>query len=72
MLKALDPGLFPYTQLSDTKDFDRAPFCAPGEGIVPLYQILDALPPNIHGQDDAGLLVVGPNLRFEANIDVLR
>ena len=58
MIKALDPRLFPYTQISDTKDFDRAPFCALGEGIVPLHKILDALPPNIpllleyHHRDD--------------------
>jgi sugar phosphate isomerase/epimerase len=58
MLKSLDPRLFPYTQISDTKDTERAPFCTIGEGIVPLRRILDALPPNIpllleyHHRDD--------------------
>jgi sugar phosphate isomerase/epimerase len=58
MLKGQDPRLFPYTQISDTKDTDRAPFCAIGEGIVPVRKILDNLPRNIpllleyHHRDD--------------------
>ena len=41
--------LFPYTQIDDGKAEPPPPKgrCAPGEGIVPLADILDALTPNL-------------------------
>ena len=49
MIRAEDPRLFPYTQIDDGK-LDPPPpkgRCAPGEGIVPLADILDALTPDL-------------------------
>jgi sugar phosphate isomerase/epimerase len=48
-IAAEDPRLFPYTQIDDGTDAVPAPGgrCAPGEGMVPLYDILDALTPNL-------------------------
>ena len=48
-LKGQDPKLFPYTQIDDGLDNVPAPGgrCAPGEGLVPLDAILDALPANL-------------------------
>jgi sugar phosphate isomerase/epimerase len=45
-LKALDSRLFPYSQIDDGTDAVPVPGgrCAPGEGMVPLREILDALP----------------------------
>ena len=45
MLKAVDPKLFPYAQINDTASLAPGePLCMPGEGVVPLSQLLDALP----------------------------
>jgi sugar phosphate isomerase/epimerase len=48
-LKAEDPRLFPYSQIDDGVDNVPAPGgrCAPGEGMVPLKEIFDALPPDL-------------------------
>jgi sugar phosphate isomerase/epimerase len=48
-LRDLDPRLFPYTQLDDGIDNVPAPGgrCAPGEGLVPLDDLLDALTPGL-------------------------
>lgn len=45
-LKSHDPRLFPYSQIDDGVDNVPAPGgrCAPGEGMVPLREIFDALP----------------------------
>ena len=49
MIRAEDPRLFPYTQIDDGLAEPPPPRgrCAPGEGIVPLGDILDALTPNL-------------------------
>jgi sugar phosphate isomerase/epimerase len=47
MIRALDPKLLPYTQIDDGTGGAPAGRCAPGEGIVPLDDILDALPANL-------------------------
>jgi len=50
LLQSQDARLFPYTQLDDGVDTDGPPprgRRAPGEGMVPLPQILDALPPDL-------------------------
>jgi sugar phosphate isomerase/epimerase len=49
MIRAEDPRLFPYTQIDDGKADPPPPKgrCAPGEGVVPLADILDALKPNL-------------------------
>jgi len=50
MLKGQDPRLFPYTQIDDGVDTDGPPPRGrrePGLGMVPLYEILDALPPDL-------------------------
>jgi sugar phosphate isomerase/epimerase len=47
LLKAVDPSLFPYTQLDDGVDTDGPPPRGrrePGKGMAPLHEILDALP----------------------------
>ena len=45
MLIGQDPRLFPYTQICDgVENRPMAPYCMPGEGNVPLYEILDNLP----------------------------
>ena len=47
-LRAVDPKLFPYSQINDTKIREpRQPLCMPGEGIVPLGEIIDASPKDI-------------------------
>jgi sugar phosphate isomerase/epimerase len=50
ILKGQDARLFPYTQLDDGVDTDGPPPRGrrePGLGMVPLYDILDALPPDL-------------------------
>jgi sugar phosphate isomerase/epimerase len=50
LLTAQDPTLFPYTQLDDGIDTDGPPprgRCEIGSGRVPLFEILDALPPGL-------------------------
>ena len=47
MIRKEDPALFPYTQIDDGTGGAPAGRCAPGEGIVPLADILDALTPNL-------------------------
>jgi sugar phosphate isomerase/epimerase len=48
-LRGLSQRLFPYTQLDDGLDNEPAPRgrCTPGEGLVPLDGILDALTPGL-------------------------
>jgi sugar phosphate isomerase/epimerase len=43
-LKAADPALFPYAQINDTSPLLGNAGTLPGEGVVPLYEYLDALP----------------------------
>jgi sugar phosphate isomerase/epimerase len=44
-LKDLGRKLFPYTQICDAKTMTpMEPYCMPGEGIVPLKQMLDIMP----------------------------
>ena len=47
MIRREDPNLFPYSQIDDGTGGAPAGRCAPGEGIVPLADILDALTPNL-------------------------
>ena len=47
MIRKEDPNLFPYSQIDDGTGGAPAGRCAPGEGIVPLADILDALTPNL-------------------------
>ncbi len=49
MIRAEDPALFPYCQIDDGTAEPAPPAgrCVPGEGIVPLADILDALPANL-------------------------
>jgi sugar phosphate isomerase/epimerase len=48
MLKAVDPKLLPYAQINDTAGLNTGdPLCMPGEGVVPLGELLDALPQGI-------------------------
>ena len=45
MLKGIDPKLMPYTQICDTTSATPLdPYCMPGDGIVPLAELLDILP----------------------------
>jgi sugar phosphate isomerase/epimerase len=45
MLKDVDPRLLPYTQICDgTSMTAMAPYCMPGDGMFPLFDLLDALP----------------------------
>jgi sugar phosphate isomerase/epimerase len=47
-LRAVDPKLFPYSQINDTKVREmRQPLCMPGEGIVPLGEMIDVWPKDI-------------------------
>jgi sugar phosphate isomerase/epimerase len=48
-IKKYPSSLFPYTQIDDGTDAVPAPGgrCAPGEGMVPLAEILDALPADL-------------------------
>ena len=44
-LKGIDPAMTPYTQICDsTSKTPMDPLCMPGDGIVPLAEILDVLP----------------------------
>jgi sugar phosphate isomerase/epimerase len=47
MIKAEDASLFPYTQIDDGTGGAPAGRCAPGKGVVPLADILDALTPDL-------------------------
>ncbi len=58
-LKAVDPKLMPYTQLCDGSDMTPMhPYCMPGDGIFPLREMLDVMPPELplsieyHHRDD--------------------
>ena len=45
MLKGIDPAMMPYTQICDTTSTTAMqPYCMPGDGVVPLAEILDILP----------------------------
>jgi sugar phosphate isomerase/epimerase len=44
-LKDLDPKLLPYTQICDTTSLELGvPYCMPGEGVIPLKEMLDIMP----------------------------
>lgn len=44
-LKELDPALYPYSQICDSTSAEvGSSLCMPGEGIVPLQELLDVLP----------------------------
>jgi sugar phosphate isomerase/epimerase len=46
-LKALDPALIPYSQICDSASATFGdPLCMPGDGYVPLAELLDVLPPD--------------------------
>jgi sugar phosphate isomerase/epimerase len=46
-LRSLDPALLPYSQIGDSPSaMFGDPYCMPGDGLVPLYDLLDALPPD--------------------------
>jgi sugar phosphate isomerase/epimerase len=46
-LKELDPALLPYSQINDTESLTPGePMCMPGDGVVPLAELLDLLPPD--------------------------
>ena len=48
LLKDLDPKLMPYTQICDAKTMTAMePYCMPGDGMVPLKQMLDIMPQGI-------------------------
>jgi sugar phosphate isomerase/epimerase len=48
MLREVDPRLFPYTQINDTQIAEpRQPLCMPGEGVVPLREMLDVFPADL-------------------------
>jgi sugar phosphate isomerase/epimerase len=60
MLKSVDPRLLPYTQICDAEtETPMAPYCMPGEGRVPLREMLDIMPPGLplsleyHHRDDS-------------------
>ncbi len=46
-LRGLDAALLPYSQIGDSPSmtFGDA-YCLPGDGLVPLHELLDVLPPN--------------------------
>lgn len=45
MLKSVDPRLLPYTQICDAPtETPMAPYCMPGDGSVPLREMLDIMP----------------------------
>jgi len=59
MLQGLEPGLLPYAQICDSASTTPGdPLCMPGDGIVPLKALLDALPEGLplgleyHHRDD--------------------
>jgi len=44
-LRDIDPKLLPYTQIGDTTSLDPPePHCMPGDGVVPLKEMLDIMP----------------------------
>jgi hypothetical protein len=43
----MDRELFPYVQLNDTALHQGSQGILPGEGLVPLYDYLDCLPPDV-------------------------
>ena len=46
-LKSVPSSMLPYSQINDTQSMTMGdPMCTPGEGIVPLYDLLDLLPPD--------------------------
>jgi sugar phosphate isomerase/epimerase len=47
VLKGQDPALFPYAQINDSSPLHPNAGTLPGEGVVPLYEFLDALPAGI-------------------------
>jgi sugar phosphate isomerase/epimerase len=58
-LKALDPEMLPYSQICDSNSLTPGdPLCMPGDGIVPLAELMDLLPPDAplsleyHHRDD--------------------
>ena len=60
LLKSVDPKLLPYTQICDaTTMTPMEPYCMPGEGIVPLAEMLDIMPQGLplsleyHHRDDS-------------------
>jgi sugar phosphate isomerase/epimerase len=44
VVKAFDPGLFPYVQIDDGPEQTGPLRCVPGEGIAPLRELLSVLP----------------------------
>ncbi len=58
-LRAVDPSLLPYMQINDTTSLTPGdPLCTPGDGVVPLAEILDVMPAGLplsleyHHRDD--------------------
>ena len=58
-LKAIDPAMMPYTQLCDSIANELGvPYCMPGDGILPLREMLDIMPAELplsveyHHRDD--------------------
>jgi sugar phosphate isomerase/epimerase len=46
-LQTLDAALLPYSQINDSLSLTPGdPLCMPGEGVVPLHELLDVLPPD--------------------------
>jgi sugar phosphate isomerase/epimerase len=46
-LRDLDPALLPYSQIGDSSGMTPGEsYCMPGDGIVPLHELLDLLPPD--------------------------
>ena len=59
MLKDVDPKLLPYTQICDGESMTpMQPYCMPGDGVVPMVELLDVLPEGLplsleyHHRDD--------------------
>jgi sugar phosphate isomerase/epimerase len=59
MLANIEPRLLPYTQICDSTSATAGdPYCMPGDGIVPLENILNVLPAGLplsleyHQRDD--------------------
>jgi sugar phosphate isomerase/epimerase len=66
VIKSHDPKLFPYAQLNDTTIIGRMGHL-PGEGILPLDKLLDALPAGLPLSLEAGMF--GPP-RYSEHTDV--
>jgi sugar phosphate isomerase/epimerase len=48
LLKEVDPKLIPYAQICDAvSETAMQPYCMPGEGNVPLAEMLDIMPPTL-------------------------